>query len=156
VRLAAIHCSEKQQKLLVLGGGGYHPSETARTFLLCTAAACEGARPGMLWNDLPKDIPPHEHFPRYGPEFRLVGEKPTYDLLLRTDISTDETVRRAVKEVQLTALYIQSQREKENRVINFDGGNNDQDDAFAHEVVVMSKKKTGKGRRRRRVRETPV
>jgi histone deacetylase 8 len=35
-------------KLLLLGGGGYDPVRAARTFLLCTAAACESARPGML------------------------------------------------------------------------------------------------------------
>ena len=61
-------------KMLLLGGGGYDPARTARTFLLCTAAACESARPGMLKNELPRDVPRHKHFPRYGPDFRLINE----------------------------------------------------------------------------------
>ena len=63
----------KPRKLLVLGAGGYHPINAARSFLLSTAAACEGARPGMLWNELPKDVPQHEYFGRYGPEFHLIS-----------------------------------------------------------------------------------
>ena len=62
----------RNRKLLILGGGGYNPVNTARALLLCTAAACEGARPGMLWRELPTDVPRHEHFDRYGPSFELV------------------------------------------------------------------------------------
>ena len=83
VRLTAERCgalyrtnsssATKPRKLLVLGAGGYHPTNAARSFLLSTAAACEGARPGMLWNELPKDVPQHEYFGRYGPEFHLIS-----------------------------------------------------------------------------------
>ena len=59
----------RKRKLLILGGGGYNPVNTARALLLCTAAACEGARPGMLWRELPTDVPRREHFDRYGPSF---------------------------------------------------------------------------------------
>ena len=62
----------RNRKLLIFGGGGYNPVNTARALLLCTAAACEGARPGMLWRELPTDVPRHEHFDRYGPSFELV------------------------------------------------------------------------------------
>ena len=74
----------RRRKLLVLGAGGYDPATTARTFLLCTAAACEAARPGMLWEELPRDVPRHEHFPRYGPDFELVS----------SSIASDASVRR--------------------------------------------------------------
>jgi len=84
VRIASLSCNEivehadilsskyySRTKLLVLGAGGYNEINTARTFLLCTAAACEGARPGMLWKELPKDIPNHSYFSRYGPQYLL-------------------------------------------------------------------------------------
>jgi hypothetical protein len=101
-------------KLLVLGGGGYHPARTARTFLLCTAAACEGARPGLLRDELPRDIPRHEHFPRYGPDFRLVDET-----LAETSNSGEKrgdvyqsTLVEARKVVDLALLYLQAQVRK--------------------------------------------
>ena len=61
----------RKRQLMVLGGGGYNPVNTARAFLLCTAAACEASRPGMLWNELPNDVPRHEFLDRYGPSFEL-------------------------------------------------------------------------------------
>lgn len=72
----------RKRKLIVLGGGGYNPPNTAKTFLLCTAASCESSRPGLLWKMLPKDIPRHDHFERYGPSFELIKndmEEPYYD-----------------------------------------------------------------------------
>lgn len=148
VRLSAqsCHASKDDCKLLVVGGGGYNPSETARTFLLCTAAACEGARPGMLWDELPKDIPPHEHFPRYGPEFRLVGDKPSYRGVANKSNGTVPSclLGEVHKAVQLTALYISAYREKENKAFT-----------FVDEVEIqipMRKKSKCSSRRRRRVR----
>mmetsp|Transcript_1637 Transcript_1637/g.2211 ORF Transcript_1637/g.2211 Transcript_1637/m.2211 type:complete len:285 (+) Transcript_1637:456-1310(+) len=64
--------SLRRRKLIVLGGGGYTPENTARTFALCTAAACDGVRPGMLWHEMPRDIPRHEFFERYGPSFEML------------------------------------------------------------------------------------
>ena len=71
VRRASAVCQRSGLKLLVVGGGGYDPAETAKTLLLATAAACEGSRPGML-EELPTDVPRHRYFHRYGPDFRLM------------------------------------------------------------------------------------
>jgi histone deacetylase 8 len=100
-------------KLLVLGGGGYHPARTARTFLLCTAAACEGARPGLLRNELPRDIPRHDHFPRYGPDFRLVDDTlaDNSESEKRGDVY-QSTFEEARKVVDLALLYLQAQSRK--------------------------------------------
>jgi hypothetical protein len=100
-------------KLLVLGGGGYHPARTARTFLLCTAAACEGARPGLLRNELPRDIPQHEHFPRYGPDFRVVDDSlaDKGESEKRGD-AYQSTLVEARKAVHLTLLFLQAQSRK--------------------------------------------
>ena len=64
--------SLRRRKLIVLSGGGYTPENTARTFALCTAAACDDVRPGMLWHEMPRDIPWHEFFERYGPSFDML------------------------------------------------------------------------------------
>ena len=48
---------------LLLGGGGYHFSNTARFWTFCTALA--------LGEALPSDIPEHRGFENYGPDFTL-------------------------------------------------------------------------------------
>ena len=142
VRLCAENCNSKAAcKLLVLGGGGYTPPETARTFLLCTAAACEGPRPGMLWNELPKDMPPHEHFPRYGPEFRLVGQRPSCE---PSNEMISSNLVDILKDVKLTGMYISSVREKENRSFAFVQDDNEQ--------IESCERFKGSSRRRRRIR----
>lgn len=109
VRYTSDQCQDT--KLLVLGGGGYHPARTAKTFLLCTAAACEGARPGLLTNELPRDIPRHEHFPRYGPDFRLVDDTFDDSENEKRDVY-QSTLLEARKVVDLALLYLHSQRKK--------------------------------------------
>ena len=130
-----------RRKLLLLGGGGYTPAQTAKTYLLCTAAACEGARPGMYWSDLPRDIPNHDYFPRYGPSFELVSGHKKEEILgsyscanFAEAVSSDvkegpitefdssgeeesdadkKILREAHRAIELTTLYIERQRNKE-------------------------------------------
>ncbi|KAL3777421.1 hypothetical protein ACHAW5_010223 [Stephanodiscus triporus] len=106
-------------KLLILGGGGYTPAQTARTQLLCTAAACEGARPGMFWSELPRDIPCHEYFPRYGPLFELVSEQKKKEIFAsylvevqNEDMSNcdRQILREAGRSIALSVMYIDHQR----------------------------------------------
>jgi len=101
----------REVKLLVLGGGGYHPARTARTYLLCTAAACEGARPGLL-QELPRDIPRHEHFPRYGPDFRLIADNTDTDKEEESSDLYKATLVGAREEVDTAVLYLQAQKKK--------------------------------------------
>ncbi|KAL7488100.1 hypothetical protein ACHAW6_013699 [Cyclotella cf. meneghiniana] len=117
----------KRRKLLVLGGGGYSPSQTSRTWLLCTAAACEGARPGLFWSHLPKDIPNHSYFPRYGPTFDLVSEEKRRAISAYYSSSNEEQdakmneglsdmdqnmLHQGIKAIDLACLYIGRQRTK--------------------------------------------
>ena len=138
VRLTAECCGgdkdgsgvKRVRKLLVLGAGGYDPVRTARTFLLSTAAACEAARPGMLWKQLPKDVPQHAHFARYGPEFQLISSsipsvvdtldaddattKQPYTTCSISRIGSDRGAKMfedARKAVEVTGLFVQSRRE---------------------------------------------
>ena len=154
VRITAQACSDANQtKLLLLGAGGYHPARAARTFLLCTAAACEGARPGMLWNELPKDMPRHDYFPRYGPDFSLVGECPSMkekgsEYSKGGDYGN--VLKESKKAVDLALLYIQSQKNRER--MDFDFGVDPLWTTLVHQrlkgksVSVV----TGQGRGRRR------
>jgi len=108
------------------------PAETARTHLLCTAAACEGARPGMLWSELPRDIPCHEYFPRYGPLFELVSLQKKNDIFASYSSSNAKLVsskiggvkeegmsdcdwqilREAGRTIELSILYVDHLRRK--------------------------------------------
>ncbi len=127
--------TKRARKLLILGGGGYNASNTARTFLLCTAAACEGARPGMI-SELPKDIPQHEYFSRYGPSFRLYSQRHFDELRCGVDDDRgngnssqcvlrakskknnreDEyslTLKEGIEAIQLTHMFLKNRRERD-------------------------------------------
>eukprot|EP00985_Skeletonema_marinoi_P011161 scaffold5288_cov80-Skeletonema_marinoi.AAC.1 len=146
----SLHQVGKRRKLLVLGGGGYTPTETSRVNLLCTAAACEGARSGLLWSELPKDIPSHDYFPRYGPLFELVSEEKkqgiwnSYDAQssavnpcnVETKDSTSpffdrHALQQGIHAIELACLFIDRQRKKAaNSSISFNSYSepNDRDD----------------------------
>ncbi|KAL7550962.1 hypothetical protein ACHAWF_014177 [Thalassiosira exigua] len=167
-----------KRKLLILGGGGYNPAQTARSYLLCSAAACEGARPGMLWSDLPRDIPSHDYFPRYGPSFELVsGEKK--DELLGSYSSTNKSnssgkeehvgelepirampdsdrqiLKEANRAVELAILYIDRQREKHRQEGNFSYDTAIEKEGWPDRSQ-RKKKCAGKGGGRRRKKKKP-
>eukprot|EP00956_Cyclotella_meneghiniana_P001152 scaffold1326_cov51-Cyclotella_meneghiniana.AAC.5 len=120
-------CKGKRRKLLVLGGGGYSPNQASRTWLLCTAAACEGARPGLFWNELPIDVPSHCYFPRYGPTFELVSgikRSEFHDFYssskqqqmdeINAGLSSQGVtmLQKGIKTIHIACLYIERQRRK--------------------------------------------
>eukprot|EP00978_Attheya_sp_CCMP212_P044336 scaffold307035_cov58-Attheya_sp.AAC.1 len=87
--------------------------------------SCEGARPGLLWNELPRDIPQHEYFPRYGPAFELIrGGTTASSIGLQQgnhDVETTTTthlhdkdyhrlLRQGRKAIDLAFTYIHSRR----------------------------------------------
>ena len=120
---------KKKRKLLILGGGGYNPSNTARTFLLCTAAACEGARPGMI-KELPKDIPQHEYFIRYGPSFELYTQSNFDDMCLNNidiykhtnkdkDDDYSSTLKQSIESIYLTQAVLKNRNKREKNYGNF-------------------------------------
>ena len=165
----------KRRKLLVLGGGGYTPTETARANLLCTAAACEGARSGLLWSELPKDIPSHDYFPRYGPLFELVSEEKKQDIWnsyddqssavnpcnVETKKSTSpffdrHALQQGIHAIELACLFIDRQRKKAaNSSISFNSYSepNDRDDDIWVEDTRRKKKSSQGGRRRKKKKE---
>ncbi|CAN0338173.1 unnamed protein product, partial [Laminaria digitata] len=59
--------------LLLLGGGGYCPTDTARLWTALTAAA---VGPDAI-AALPSAVPDHAYFPLYGPDFRMATKKKT-------------------------------------------------------------------------------
>ena len=74
VAFTATRCRELELPLLVVGGGGYNDANAVRTFGVCTVAACEGIKPGVL-SRLPPGAPEGEHFHRYAPSFALHTER---------------------------------------------------------------------------------
>jgi len=171
----SLHQVGKRRKLLVLGGGGYTPTETARLNLLCTAAACEGARSGLLWSELPKDIPSHDYFPRYGPLFELVSEEKKQDIwnsydaqssaITPCNVETKEStspffdrhaLQQGIHAIELACLFIDRQRKKAaNSSISFNSYSepNDRDDDIWVEDTRRKKKASQGGRRRKKKKE---
>lgn len=163
----------KRRKLLVLGGGGYTPTQTARTNLLCTAAACEGARRGMLWSELPKDIPSHEYFPRYGPYFELVTEEKkqliwdSYDpeCTNHDDDMTNDTsssvydgcraLQEGIHAIELACLFIDRQQRKKmsNTYKAYDENDHVDDEIWVDNTPRKKKASKGGGRRRKKKKE---
>ena len=147
--------------LLILGGGGYDPARTARTQLLCTAAACEGARPGMFSEELPGDVPGHGHWARYGPTFELVSnpklleiEEGRWGRVEDWSEGKREAMRRAGRLVETAALFIERKRNgREGIGVAGDhsfGGPMDEEDVQFEEPRRRRKRKKG-GKRRKGV-----
>jgi len=91
----------------------------------------------MLWDQLPRDIPSHEYFPRYGPLFELVSETKKEEIFAsystassttttntkaddkeeksdKLDMSAadKQTLKQAHRTIELATLYIDRQKEK--------------------------------------------
>lgn len=164
----------KRRKLLVLGGGGYTPTQTARANLLCTAAACDGARSGLLWSELPKDIPSHDYFPRYGPLFELVSEEKKQEIWDSYDAQSSansskagakdsaspffdrHALQQGIHAIELACLFIDRQRKKPtNSSASFNSydDSSDRDDDIWVEDTRRKKKASQGGRRRKKKKE---
>lgn len=94
----------------------------------------------MLWSQLPRDIPSHEYFPRYGPLFELVSEAKKEEIFASYSTTTSssttttttntkddkeegsdildmsaadkQTLKQAHRTIELATLYIVRQKEK--------------------------------------------
>ena len=93
----------------------------------------------MLWSELPRDIPSHDYFPRYGPLFELVSDQKKKDIFSsykpsaaspkdpslvkeseddsmvcqdEVSDSDQQVLKEAKRVIELTTLYIDRQREK--------------------------------------------
>jgi hypothetical protein len=77
--------------------------------------ACSGM------NELPKEVPPNEHFPKYGPTFHLVGDRPDCTSLLTVPLGHElqSAVEKPCQQVRSVSLYIKSHHGKEIRELDF-------------------------------------
>ena len=77
----------------------------------------------MFWSELPRDIPCHEYFPRYGPLFELVSLQKKKEIFASYSSSNAKLVsskidcywqilREAGRTIALSILYIDHQRRK--------------------------------------------
>ena len=119
----------------------------------------------MFWSELPRDIPCHEYFPRYGPLFELVSEQrkaeiyssyssskgkstEDYERCIMPDCDR-QILRDASRSIALSVLYLDHQRKKqtpeEYRTFCYD-----QDLVKDNEIDIRQKKSTNSGGGRRR------
>ncbi|XP_078617821.1 histone deacetylase 8-like [Branchiostoma floridae x Branchiostoma japonicum] len=78
---------------LLLGGGGYHVGNTARCWTSLTAQ--------VLGKSLPPDIPEHEHFTEYGPDYEL-GISPGN----RVNHNSDEYIEEVINTVSENLAHV--------------------------------------------------
>lgn len=122
----------------------------------------------MFWSELPRDIPCHEYFPRYGPLFELVSEQrktEIYSSYSSSNGKSTEDYERCImpdcdrqilsdasRSIALSVLYLHHQRKKqtpeENRTFCYA-----QDLEKDNEIDVLQKKSSsGGGRRRKKIK----
>ena len=136
----------------------------------------------MLWDQLPRDIPSHEYFPRYGPLFELVSETKkeeifaSYSTASTTNTKADDkeegsdkqldmsaadkqTLKQTHRTIELATLYIDRQKEKKTpttkSTFSFNAVGKD-DDATWLETPQRKKKSSNNkgGGRRKKKRKT--
>ena len=127
----------------------------------------------MFWNQLPRDIPSHEHFPRYGPLFELVSDEKkaeifaSYSSLIAKNgpdsgkngdvsASDQQILKDAERTIELATLYIDRQKEKKTPQTKsnfcYDAAmeNNDEDAVWLRGSQRKKKNSTIKGGGRRK------
>ncbi|KAL7491565.1 LOW QUALITY PROTEIN: hypothetical protein ACHAWT_000876 [Skeletonema menzelii] len=158
----------KRRKLLVLGGGGYTPTKTARANLLVLQPPVRVLEAAYF--ELPKDIPSHDYFPRYGPLFELVSEETkqaiwnSYDIqdsavnasdnVIKESTSPffdDQALQQGTHAIELACLFIDRQRKKAaHSSMPYNSYNDRDDDIFISVKDSRRKKKASQGGRRRK------
>lgn len=73
----------------------------------------------MFWSELPRDIPCHEYFPRYGPLFELVSEQKKKEIFasylqeVQDEVMSNcdrQIFMEAGRSISLSVMYIEHQR----------------------------------------------
>lgn len=148
------YCHSKNIKLLLLGGGGYKDTQTALTYLQCTAAACEGCQPGF-YDNLPRDIPKQDQFfDRYGPTFELKSHHDTIQTNSQPSKEYYQVLKDGKECILLASRYMQGKDIEQSTVLRSyqsfqDGGGMDtrMDDTWKKETKQSFKNKRKKKRR---------
>ena len=136
----------------------------------------------MLWSELPRDIPSHDYFPRYGPMFELVSEQKKTQIFSsysssKTTHSSDEEIcgekietyhevtdsdrqvlREANRAIELSILYIDRQREKktpQKSSFRFDAVM-EHDEEMLDGSQPRKKRPNSRGGRRRKKKKTEI
>jgi hypothetical protein len=125
----------------------------------------------MLWKQLPKDVPQHAHFARYGPGFELISSSTSsvagtsnahIGPTKQTEGISGSYVRAkmledARKAVGVTSLFVQSRREMmDSSCFNSQGMNVSNSEAENWAVPKKKKKASGGGRRRKKKQKALV
>ncbi|CAM9158765.1 unnamed protein product [Ectocarpus sp. 12 AP-2014] len=97
--------------LLLLGGGGYCPTDTARLWTSLTAAAVGADALAAL----PVTIPDHCYFPLYGPDFRMATREKTLP-----DKNDDDFLCRLCDFVAQAGRRVRAAKKKRERSLGFD------------------------------------
>ncbi|CAM9796799.1 unnamed protein product [Ectocarpus sp. 4 AP-2014] len=96
--------------LLLLGGGGYCPTDTARLWTSLTAAAV-----GAALAALPVTVPDHCYFPLYGPDFRMATREKTLP-----DKNDDDFLDRLCDFAAQAGRRVRAAKKKRERSLGFD------------------------------------
>ncbi|KAM3176735.1 hypothetical protein ACTXT7_005934 [Hymenolepis weldensis] len=91
---------------LILGGGGYHLADTARLWLMLTSLSVSSVTNKEIKID--QDIPEHDNFSSFGPDFTL-----DVHASMRPDLNSTDTVDKEVKRLlkqpcEIEANYMES------------------------------------------------
>ncbi|CAB1100062.1 unnamed protein product [Ectocarpus sp. CCAP 1310/34] len=97
--------------LLLLGGGGYCPTDTARLWTSLTAAAVGADALAAL----PVTVPDHCYFPLYGPDFRMATRKKTLP-----DKNDDDFLDRLCDFAAQAGRRVRAAKKKRERSLVFD------------------------------------
>ncbi|CAM9346609.1 unnamed protein product [Ectocarpus sp. 6 AP-2014] len=97
--------------LLLLGGGGYCPTDTARLWTSLTAAAVGADALAAL----PVTVPDHCYFPLYGPDFRMATKEKTLP-----DKNDDDFLDRLSDFAAQAGRRVRAAKKKRERSLGFD------------------------------------
>ena len=130
----------------------------------------------MLWSDLPRDIPSHDYFPRYGPTFELISEHKKSQIFASYSSSTQKNsssggsdgddvdaasesdaqmLKEANRAIELSALYVNRQQEKNRppeRNFSFEAVVARDENMFAGAQTKKKRTSCGGGRRRKKLK----
>ncbi|XP_013167898.1 PREDICTED: histone deacetylase 8-like isoform X1 [Papilio xuthus] len=130
-----------EKPILLLGGGGYNHPNAARLWTKLTAVAA-----GV---DLDDNIPEHDHWPKYGPDY-ILSIQPS----LTKDLNTEQYINECISQIKCnlelldtkTAIYLPLKRKQDQ----------EEDIKIDSEFKIVEKQDSGEGNLKKETRLKPV